>query len=116
MIRPAKLWCDVESAEEAAELSKAYGFELVPGIHRVHVNNCATADASKVAVAGICRLACLCAGFTASKILFVKNREPANYARLRHVLLPHDYVNLYLTGRLCMEASDASGTGCRSTA
>ena len=31
VIRPAKLWCDVESADEAKELSAAYGFELVPG-------------------------------------------------------------------------------------
>ena len=31
VIRPAKLWCDVESAAEARELSEAFGFELVPG-------------------------------------------------------------------------------------
>lgn len=31
VIRPAKLWCDVESADEAKELSAAYGFQLVPG-------------------------------------------------------------------------------------
>ncbi|MBL8896667.1 MAG: xylulokinase, partial [Planctomycetes bacterium] len=51
-------------------------------------------------------------GFTASKILWMKRKEPASYARLRHVLLPHDWVNLRFTGRLAMEAGDASGTGC----
>jgi xylulokinase len=50
-------------------------------------------------------------GFTASKILWLKRREPERFARLAHVLLPHDYVNLRLTGRLAMEAGDASGTG-----
>ncbi len=50
-------------------------------------------------------------GFTASKILWMKRHEPANFARLRTVLLPHDWVNWKLTGRACMEAGDASGTG-----
>lgn len=36
--------------------------------------------------------------------------EPKNYARLRFVLLPHDYLNYYLTGRIAMEYGDASGT------
>lgn len=80
VIRPAKLWCDVESADEAAELSQLFGFTLVPS-------------------------------FTATKLLWLKRREPENWERLAHVLLPHDYVNFWLTGRLCMEASDASGTG-----
>ncbi len=51
------------------------------------------------------------AGFTAPKILWLKRHEPAHFARLAHVLLPHDYVNLRLTGERCMEAGDASGTG-----
>lgn len=51
------------------------------------------------------------AGFTASKLLWMKRKEPHNFARLQHVLLPHDYVNYWLTGRYCMEAGDASGTG-----
>lgn len=80
VIRPAKLWCDVESSAEAAELSTTFGYELVPG-------------------------------FTASKILWLKRNELHNFQQLRHVLLPHDYVNYYLTGRTCMEASDSSGTG-----
>lgn len=44
-------------------------------------------------------------GFTASKILWLKNNEPENFSKLAKVLLPHDYFNYYLTGRYCMEAS-----------
>ena len=50
-------------------------------------------------------------GFTASKILWLKEHEPESFARLATVLLPHDYVNFRLTGVLCMEPGDASGTG-----
>jgi D-xylulose kinase len=49
-------------------------------------------------------------GFTASKILWLKKREPKNYARLASVLLPHDYLNFWLTGEKVMEYGDASGT------
>lgn len=80
VIRPAKLWCDTETAPEAEELSTALG-RPIP------------------------------AGFTASKILWLKRHEPQNFADLRSILLPHDYYNWYLTGRAVMEAGDASGTG-----
>ncbi|MEZ6195085.1 MAG: xylulokinase [Planctomycetota bacterium] len=50
-------------------------------------------------------------GFTASKILWLKETEPERFARLRHVLLPHDWLNFRLTGRAVAEAGDASGTG-----
>ena len=50
-------------------------------------------------------------GFTASKILWLKRHEPDHFERLAQVLLPHDYLNYRLTGELCMEAGDASGTG-----
>ena len=80
VIRPAKLWCDVESNKEAAELSEKLGHVMVPSI-------------------------------TLTKILWMKNNEPENYARMRHVLLPHDYINYRLTGRMCMECGDASGVG-----
>src|SRR5438552_5055402 len=49
-------------------------------------------------------------GFTASKILWLKKHEPKNYARLAAVLLPHDYLNFWLTGQKVMEYGDASGT------
>jgi xylulokinase len=50
-------------------------------------------------------------GYTASKILWLARHEPEGFARFCWVLLPHDYVNLRLTGRRTMEAGDASGTG-----
>ena len=49
-------------------------------------------------------------GFTAPKILWLQRHEPANFKRLRHVLLPHDYLNFHLTGNYFMEHGDASGT------
>lgn len=51
-------------------------------------------------------------GFTASKIAWLASREPANWGATATVLLPHDFINLRLTGRAVMEAGDASGTGC----
>ncbi len=50
-------------------------------------------------------------GFTASKLAWLKAHEPQHFARVRAVLLPHDYVNFRLTGNKTMEAGDASGTG-----
>ncbi|MCW4026314.1 MAG: xylulokinase, partial [Candidatus Bathyarchaeota archaeon] len=49
-------------------------------------------------------------GFTASKVLWLKRHEPENYKKLKTILLPHDYLNFYLTGRRAMEYGDASGT------
>lgn len=80
VVRPAKLWCDTSTAEEAAELSRRVGRSIS-------------------------------AGFTASKLLWSARREPEAFARVRTVLLPHDWVNRALTGRACAEAGDASGTG-----
>lgn len=50
-------------------------------------------------------------GFTASKLAWLAAHEPRHWARVARVLLPHDYVNLRLTGRATMECGDASGTG-----
>ncbi|WP_428388458.1 xylulokinase [Mucisphaera sp.] len=50
-------------------------------------------------------------GFTASKILWVIEHEPEHWAKTAHVMLPHDYINHLLTGRLTMEVGDASGSG-----
>ncbi len=50
-------------------------------------------------------------GFTLPKVLWMKRHEPANFARVASVLLPHDYINFLLTGRKFMEAGDASGSG-----
>ncbi|MEZ6013926.1 MAG: xylulokinase [Planctomycetota bacterium] len=50
-------------------------------------------------------------GFTAPKVRWLARHEPEHWARTAHVLLPHDFVNLRLTGDLAMERGDASGTG-----
>jgi xylulokinase len=50
-------------------------------------------------------------GFTLPKLLWMKHNEPQDFARVRSVLLPHDYINFLLTGEKFMEAGDASGSG-----
>lgn len=50
-------------------------------------------------------------GFTASKLLHLVQNEPEHAARVRRVLLPHDYINFVLSGDAWMECGDASGTG-----
>src|SRR5437667_5564055 len=89
VIRPAKLWCDTSTAAECDEIMAAVG-----GLKET------------IRVIGNAVLP----GFTASKILWLKKREPKNYARLATVLLPHDYLNFWLTGNRVMEYGDASGT------
>ncbi|MBK7877228.1 MAG: xylulokinase [Planctomycetes bacterium] len=51
------------------------------------------------------------AGFTASKVLWTKRREPELWRHVARVMLPHDYVNFALTGEHAAECGDASGTG-----
>lgn len=89
VIRPAKLWCDTSTAPECAWLTKKLG-----GVKAV------------IRETGLPFLP----GYTAGKILWLKRHEPANFKRLRHVLLPHDFLNFHLTGNYFMEAGDASGT------
>ena len=89
VIRPAKLWCDTSTAAQCDEILARVG-----GLARY------------VELTGNG----LPPGFTASKIAWLKASEPEHYARLRTVLLPHDYLNYRLTGACRMECGDASGT------
>jgi len=89
-IRPAKLWNDTSTVEENDLLVDRLGGK--------------TKAIEKLGIAPA-------VGFTASKILWLKMHEPENFARLATVLLPHNYLNYHLTGRLHMEYGDASGTG-----
>src|SRR6266536_1580020 len=89
VIRPAKLWCDTSTAAECHQIMAAVG-----GL-KATIRTIGNA---------------VLPGFTASKILWLKKREPKNYARLATVLLPHDYLNFWLTGEKLMEYGDASGT------
>src|SRR6059058_4021768 len=88
-LRPALLWNDQRTAEQCAEIeSKAGGraalIELV-------ANPALT-------------------GFTAPKILWVRENEPRVYAKTKHILLPKDYIRFRMTGEYATEVSDASGT------
>ena len=89
VIRPAKLWCDTSTIAECEAITEALG-----GV--------------KKAVRAVGNA--ILPGFTAPKILWLKRHEPKHYARLAKVLLPHDYLNYWLTGRAVMEYGDASGT------
>jgi xylulokinase len=89
VIRPAKLWCDTSTTAECALITKKLG-------------------GPKAAIRKTGNL--ILPGFTAPKILWLKRHEPANFKKLRHVLLPHDYLNFHLTGNFFMEFGDASGT------
>ena len=89
VIRPAKLWCDTETVPQCDAITAAMGGQN------------AVIGAIGNAVA---------AGFTASKVLWLKEHDPAGYDRLATVLLPHDYLNFWLTGQRKTECGDASGT------
>lgn len=89
VIRPAKLWCDTSTEAQCRELTATLGGQSAV-IHEI--GNA------------------ILPGFTAPKILWLKQHEPANFARLATVLLPHDYLNWWLTGQAFMEFGDASGT------
>ncbi|GLK87492.1 xylulokinase [Pseudomonas turukhanskensis] len=90
VLRPAKLWCDTESAAENERLLDYLGGEQ--------------GSLARLGVA-------IAPGYTVSKLLWTKEQHPAIYARIAHILLPHDYLNFWLTGRYCSEYGDASGTG-----
>lgn len=90
VIRPAKLWNDTSTSAQCDQiLSRAGG----PEPYQEEIGNS------------------LPPGFTASKILWIKEHEPDSYDKIRSLMLPHDYLNFYLTGAKSAEAGDASGTG-----
>jgi xylulokinase len=88
-LRPALLWNDQRTADQCAEIeAKAGGRERLIDM----VANPALT------------------GFTAPKILWVRDHEPKVYAKTRHILLPKDYIRFRMTGEYATEVSDASGT------
>jgi xylulokinase len=89
VIRPALLWNDQRTGKQCAEIEQKAGgraklIELV-------ANPALT-------------------GFTAPKILWLRENEPKNYEKVRQILLPKDYIRYRLTGEYATEVSDASGT------
>lgn len=87
VLRRSIIWCDQRTAKECDEITAKVGAKRLIEI---------TANPALT-------------GFTASKILWVRNNEPEIYAKCRHILLPKDYVRYMLTGEFATEVSDASG-------
>lgn len=87
VIRPAILWNDGRTFEECDYLNKVIGEETLSQY---------TANISFT-------------GFTAPKLLWVRNKEPENFARIEKIMLPKDYLAYKLTGVHCTDVSDASG-------
>lgn len=90
VLRPAKLWCDTESTPQNRRLLDYLGGEA------------GSLERLGVAIAP---------GYTVSKLLWTQEQHPDVFARIAHILLPHDYLNYWLSGRYCSEYGDASGTG-----
>jgi len=88
VIRPAILWCDQRTADQCAWITERAGQETVVG------ETCNP----------------VLTGFTAPKIVWLRQNEPDAYSRVRKVLLPKDYIRFRLTGEFATEVSDASGT------
>lgn len=88
VIRPAILWNDGRTAEQTDWLNNTVGRETL------------SACTANIAFAG----------FTAPKLLWVREREPENFARIAKIMLPKDYIAYRLTGVHSMDYSDASGT------
>ena len=91
VIRPAKLWNDTESAPDAGWL----------------ISQLEGGGAAWAAAVGSVPVA----AFTAAKLSWLHRSEPQHWARLAHVVLPHDWLTLQLTGALVTDRGDASGTG-----
>lgn len=87
VIRPALLWNDGRTYEECDYLNNVIGKDKLSEY---------TANISFT-------------GFTAPKILWVKNKEPENFARIKKIMLPKDYLAYRLSGVHCTDVSDASG-------
>jgi xylulokinase len=88
VIRPALIWCDVRTEKQCREFSRKVGDDR------------------------LIQLTCNPAlpNFTLTKLLWVRENEPRNWARVRSVMLPKDYVRFRLTGGRAIDMADASGT------
>jgi xylulokinase len=88
VLRPAILWNDQRTAAECAEIEERVGLKR---LIRLTGNRALT-------------------GFTAPKLLWLRNNEPETFARIAHILLPKDYVRFRATGTRAIDVADASGT------
>ena len=88
VVRPALIWCDVRTQQQCDELTARIGAER---LIQLTCNPALT-------------------NFTVTKFLWVRENEPQNWARVRSVMLPKDYVRFRLTGERAIDMADASGT------
>ena len=88
VVRPALIWCDVRTEKQCGDLNAQIGAQ------RIIELTCNPALTN----------------FTLTKLLWVRENEPENWARVRSVMLPKDYVRFRLTGERCIDMADASGT------
>ena len=88
VVRPALIWCDVRTETQCHEIAEKIGAER------------------------LIRLTCNPAlpNFTLTKFLWLREHEPENWKRVRHVMLPKDYVRMRLSGNRAIDVADASGT------
>jgi len=89
VIRPALLWCDQRTASQCEAIYDTFGGE--EEFIKLSYNKALT-------------------GFTAPKILWLREVEPESYRKLAHILLPKDYIRYRLSGTYATEVSDGSGT------
>jgi xylulokinase len=88
VIRPAIIWCDQRTERQSQELEEIFGLSRIIQL--------------------TCNLPLT--NFTLTKLLWVREHEPQNWARVSHVMLPKDYVRYCLTGDRAIDMADASGT------
>jgi xylulokinase len=88
VIRPALIWCDQRTDPQSQELAATIGTDRIIQL---------TSNPPLT-------------NFTLTKLLWVREMEPENWARVRHVMLPKDYVRFRLTGERAIDMADASGT------
>ncbi len=88
VLRPCIMWNDQRTIKECEEITSLFGFEY---LLRITGNP-------------------VLPGFTAPKILWVKKNESHIYEKIKHILLPKDYIRFCLTGEFATDVSDASGT------
>src|SRR5260221_5025521 len=88
IVRPALIWCDVRTEKQCSDLNRQIGAQR---IIQLTCNPALT-------------------NFTLTKLLWVREHEPENWARVRSVMLPKDYVRFRLTGERATDVADASGT------
>src|SRR5438445_10346657 len=88
VVRPALIWCDQRTERQSRELTAKFGTDR------------------------LIQLTCNppLTNFTLTKLLWVRETEPENWKRVRHVLLPKDYIRFRLTGERAIDMADASGT------